>query len=163
MIKWIYPRTDEWKHWVWNSDWTTINSWESGYWEHERIKRQYVDKFVTTFAILFFVYIPLAIIVIIFLMIMRIDPDIIAAFVLPITLLALIYTFYQLFKKVSYIAKYLKGYPQNLAHPKKIYREIQIRKKQEGKEYDPTPLGLIETIRWVRRKKLLMVASNLPF
>jgi len=31
MTKWFYPDTDEWKQWVYNSDWETLDSWASNY------------------------------------------------------------------------------------------------------------------------------------
>jgi hypothetical protein len=47
---------------------------------------------------------------------------------------------------------YDKGYPQSLVHPNRIYKEIQIRKKNENMEYDCAALGLLETIRYIRKR-----------
>ena len=70
-----------------------------------------------------------------------------------INFIVLGYLFYLMYAHHKLATDYDKEYPQSLVHPNKVYKEIQIRKKNENIEYDVASLGLMETLRFIKKNR----------
>jgi hypothetical protein len=145
MIKWSYPDTDEWKQWIYNSDWRTLDSWETEYKRHNENLDKLEVKEGVALVLMLFVFMPA-------IAIGAMIHPVLGVIAIILGFIVTIYIVYLMFEHHKVATDYDKGYPQSLVHPLKAYKEIQIRKRNENMEYDVGALGFVETFRDLKKR-----------
>jgi hypothetical protein len=115
MTRWWYPDTDEWKRWIHESEWNVLESWLDDYRNYNAKRNQFQMRAAGFLIIMMLAGLPM--------MIGGYIVHPILGFAIAIVNWTLLgYVIYLMWKNHELATDYDKGYPQNLAHPGRIYR-----------------------------------------